>query len=428
MLRSVIAAVISCSVLAQDDAVTEDDYSELGVQSLLQTIFEVGHAADVQEVTRAAVRLVGRSYYSSDPTASAEFVKKYIQGKDLETDVAMTVPGSHRANVGFNNWKLLFAKASNSKEADAWAEHIQKLWAAGVSSRSWEHFGDFHDGIYMSTLRIQQLLDDHVGAWFYGTIYPLTRLMVPHTAWTLECKDDVWRGGDIGMRLRTKDGTLAHVKYVNEPGSFGTWYAENKSVSISEFPEFAAKTWALDEPCRNVADHEDAPNSEKLFWKITYAVPNASIARDFATTVLGAVERSCAFPYPPKRECTTGSIWMYLGVHELFQIHLVESAVPDDHERVLNYHAAYAKKAAGLATGCLHPLLYNSLVLEVDSLDTMVTKLQGYKVPHLITRTEAGRFALTFAFPGNEAIVIQVHGDTLTTAVPLDPQELRVDC
>lgn len=191
----------------------------------------------------------------------------------------------------------------------------------------------------------------------------------------------------------------------------------------------------LDEPCREdpaiemaLADANGGINNH-LWWKSTFAVVNAYEAEKFAMEVLGATDSYCPFPYPPNVSCT-GALWSRAVAQgdTNWELHFVEMFESAGHEIAVKYHEYHAQQAEALKKGCMMDSLYDNIAFTASTLDPFVQRLEKAKTPYLAMKTSAGRYALIFAFPGNEGIVVQLQSDILTLVKAKDQDEVTQAC
>jgi len=164
------------------------------------------------------------------------------------------------------------------------------------------------------------------------------------------------------------------------------------------------------------------------------------MARDFALDVLGAKARSSAYEYPPNLEKGwTGAYWINaiynlagsMSIAKQFggmEMQFIEAGDKEEREQVQEYTAYLGKKAEGLSQGCWHPLLYNTLIFEVDTLDPFVEKLNSWKSPYLAIENGDNDYALLIAFPQNEGTVVQLRSSVLTATKATSIDDVTASC
>jgi len=163
-----------------------------------------------------------------------------------------------------------------------------------------------------------------------------------------------------------------------------------------------------------------------LWWKSTYAVADAYKAMTFAEDVLGSTKGYCPFPYPPTDKCT-GALWLEVAPEgdKTFEMHFVE--MYDGKQQIVEFHEYHAQQAKALSKGCMQASLYDNLAMNVATLDPFVRRLQKSDTPFLAMKV-GDRYALIFAFPGNEAVVMQLQSDVLTAVEAMDPEAVAKAC
>jgi len=286
------------------------------------------------------------------------------------------------------------------------AEHVFNYWTS-PSQQNWSHWGDLHDGIADYTFNLSNAADD--GLKFFHHFHTVTRTYLDGTTLTFEMK----------LAGATNDSNATGFGFVIEP--------EDEQYLTEH-------CWDLDEPCRASTEEESSHIAEDgvnlhLWWKSTFSVVNASNARAFAKDVLGATDSYCPFPYPPSEHCT-GALWMRVAQEgdTFFQLHFVEFWKGHEHSEIFKYHEYHAAQAKALSQGCMMPAMYNNVAFNVATLDPFVDRLRKTSTSFLAMKTSGGRYALLFAFPGNEAIVVQLQSDVLTKADAVDAQSVAEAC
>lgn len=367
------------------------------------------------------LKVVARSYYSSDPSESAGFVHRYLNGElDLNAKPPFAPPGSTSAAAFLDGWNTYYMKGSAaSPEAERAVEDIKSTWSKALAKQSWTSWGDFHDGTYYS-FNLTNAYRDGLANWVHALPYDLGRFLIPGTTWTYEALPFPYKKIVV---LDCEDGTRQNWTITSKGDWISTTSEEPCNQAALDY--FSENTWFIEEPERDNSD--DGSHTLSFWWKVTYAVANASSARDFAVDVLGAQIRACPFPYPPNRTLgSNGAYWLEVIPGGL-EFHFVESGNSTEHQVIQNYHDLHAEKTRKLTSGCLHQLLYNNVIFDVDTLDPFVQKLDSWQAPYLAVQN-GNAYSLFFAFPGNEAVAIHLRSSMLTAAHARNPDEVLDNC
>lgn len=410
MAARTLIAVLAASAQAKDCA--DGESCALPELSLLQK--QIALTPDSAEESLPTLTLLGRSFYSSDPEASAKFMERYFSGQVVGNMANLaTVPGAVTAGAFLKShseagdYTMLFARGQSSDSVmDKFVKTAQLDFDYQTSPKvqGWSHWGDLHDGLADYDFNLSNAAADKLKFFHHGTV---TRNYLPGTAYTFELK----RTG-----LMSDDGV-----------DFG-FAVESKS----DLEYLQAHTWDLDEPCRMDMDEEaehaltGSGANDHLWWKSTYSVANAYEAMKFAEDVLGATKGFCPFPYPPTDECT-GALWMEVAAEgdKTFEMHFVEML--DGHDHIVQFHEHHAEHAKFLSKGCMQTSLYDNLAMNVATLDPFVRRLQKADTAFLAMKV-GDRYALIFAFPGNEAVVMQLQSDVLTAVEAMDQEAVAKAC
>jgi len=381
---------------------------------------------------------IGRSFYSSDPDASANFVRRYLNAyPEANGDMFVSAPGSKTTGTYQSGWRCVFIQGHDAV-MESKAKEVGQTWNAAMTDQSWTAWGDFHDGTFFD-FNITNAMADDVTNWVYDAgVAGFARLHLPGTTYTHEAldgeaKEKMSNMGERGVALKCQDRDDQRLVY--NQSSQPVWRAYGGDGNLEEpcNPDAVAylleQSWPIDEPGRQGGPVIEWPVSINLF-KITYAVANASTALDFAKEVLGATERSCPFPYPPtvteEGETVNGAKWSY--VTDKLQMHFVESGDKAQHAHIAAFHNLGRSKAEDLRNGCVSAFFLNNMNFHVDTLDPFIDKLEERQVPYLATKNGNGDYALIFAFPGNEAVVVQLSSQHLTKAAARPQSQLHENC
>jgi len=407
--RTLVAALL-VSVQAKDCADGES-CALLPELSLLQR--QVALAPESTEEPLPALSLLGRSFYSSNPEASAKFMERYFSGQVVGNVANLaTVPGAVTAGAFLKSqteagdYTMLFARGKNQDEGmDKFAMTAELDFDSQTSPavKGWSHWGDLHDGLADYVFNLSNAAADQMKFFHHGTV---TRNYLPGTAYTFELKQA------FGLDLQSDFGFAVESK--------------------SDLEYLRHHTWELDEPCRTSKEEEAQHAMESgganvhLWWKSTYAVADAYKAMTFAEDVLGSTKGYCPFPYPPTDKCT-GALWLEVAPEgdKTFEMHFVE--MYDGKQQIVEFHEYHAQQAKALSKGCMQASLYDNLAMNVATLDPFVRRLQKSDTPFLAMKV-GDRYALIFAFPGNEAVVMQLQSDVLTAVEAMDPEAVAKAC
>jgi len=391
----------------------QGDVSFLQKQIALQTDAEL-----------PVLTLLGRSFYSKDPSASAAFMQRYFNGDVVDNPSGMVaMPGAVTAGAFLKSrtdagdYAMLFARdAESDSKLDGFVENCELEFndLTSPSKKNWSHWGDMHDGIADYVFNLHNAATDGMKFFHHGTV---TRSMLEGTTYTFEMKLAIFDLRPFDTEEETLDDTAGF-----------------EIQSASDRAYLAEHSWDLDEPCRVSMEEEMKYATEEgannhLWWKSTFAVANADTANKFAMDVLGATLQYCPFPYPPNASCT-GALWVNVAKEgdASFQLHFVEFYEGSEHDEIVAVHAYHAEQAKALSQGCMMQAMYNNVAFNVATLDPFVDRLQKTSTPFLAMKTSNGRYALLFAFTGNEAIVIQLQSDVLTNADALDSGAISQAC
>jgi len=425
----------SCLQTQQPDMMLSLLQSRLSLQDDTELEKESGEDS---KVDLPKLQPVGRSFYSSDPDASANFVNRYLNSNpEANGDMFVSAPGAKAAGTYLSGWRYRFIQG-NDPVMESTAREFEDTWEAALTKRTWTAWGDFHDGTFWN-LNLTNAMADNVTNWVYSSYSPegFSRWYIPGTTYGHEGQDGPDKkavGMEPGVDLNCQDKDDQRLVYNRSSQEVWQAYGEEGNLEEPCDPDAQAylrkQTWPIDEPGRRSIGGVIEKVVPTNLFKITYGVPNASKARDFATEVLGATDKECVFPYPPtKLEDGTpvnGAKWLY--VNDWLQMHLVESGDEAQHARISEYHKLGESKAEHLRNGCLHAFFLNHIIFQVDTLDPFIDKLEERQVPYLATKNGNGDYALIFAFPGNEAVVIQLSSQHLTKASALPQSQVHENC
>jgi hypothetical protein len=238
--------------------------------------------------------------------------------------------------------------------------NAQKAWDAFCKDGTEDLWLNNHDAFPTDLIRYDEALND-------GIICSpeVLRLQVPYTLWTIEL---------------VAPANLAGLIQGSSGAGVATTACRDFSVQLTY---------------------------KKAWRKSTFMVSDSLKALKFAIDILGAVQIQSPYPWPPVENCTV-ALWGELAND--VQLHFVESPtwlLTEMDERV----------AGGLASGTWDRLMYNSLILSVDSLDPFVERLQARGSPFFITRI-GSELSLFAEMPGN-AVTVQLRSSHVSNAEPV---------
>lgn len=353
--------------------------------SLLQTQLRLGRTAPV-------LKPLGRSFFSENPANSANWWLRYTTAKPIsggetvgwsQSSESAAVLVDRTTQSGLEGVETLYFLKSADWQSSGKLGMKDFVQAANLSWRSvmerdraYTPWVDFHDGHWVETLRFDRLEADLLPF----QVYPLGfvgRGYVPHTTLTME-----WLGP-----MRPHSEQYAKMVGFEQPDKC-------RDISKDRFPEVT-------------------------FWKSTFAVLNASAAKDFAVDLLQAEEVAPnPFPWPRQPDCIAVQ-WVALPqAFGTFQLHFVEDFVYDT---VLHGIPEYLQhQREFLKTGtteCINSFMLNNLILETSSLDPFARRLEELSVPYFAFEIKE-RYALLFSFPGNEGVTLQLQSAHLSHVVP----------
>lgn len=365
------------------------------------------------------LKKIGKSYFSTDPEESARFMQKYMGLDADDPKVSLHLPGSAAAGARVEEYRVFFIKPSTSA-ADDITRQVARSWAQAMTAHAWSPWGDFHDGVYgLPHVNLTRIYEDGIDDWYYDPgERGYARWYIPSTTWTWEFQDFTSDNIATGHELDCEDGTVDFIfskndgRFLTRDGNEPCGGANNHALDY-----LSQHSWSRDQPGRGLgAGYTDA-HTHTLWWKVAYATKNASQAKDFAMDALGAQLRDCPYAYPADIENGfTGAFWLYAIAEEKggLELHFVESANMSERKEIADFTTTCAQKAQELVNGCLHPLMLNNLIFEVATLDPFVEKLEAWNAPYLAVK-DSNDYALIFAFPGNEAIVMQLRSSILSS-------------
>eukprot|EP00439_Symbiodinium_sp_Y106_P060450 s150_g8.t3 len=376
----------SLTFWARGDACEEDEVKVV----LLQT--QVKLAASTP-----SLKPLGHSFYSTDPARSAAWWLRYSTSQALPAESS----GSRLNLIGLAESEeasavqvqdsdgpikqLHFFKTPSSRSTERLAMQ-DFVKAAELSWDSVMHrqqlyspWTDFHVGLKVDTMRADHFQEDNQSFQYYipklaseSWNCKVIRAYIPNTTWTVE-----WHADLLSPRLLTQE--LLESRRTEDP-----------------------------DHCRG----SEGPEMRETWWKSTFAVANASAARDFAIKVLAAVPRGEPYPWPPQPDCIAAQ-WVTLpddGVGERtpMQMHFVEDRVYSSIWHGVPELLQYQRDFVRSHPNCINSFMLNNLILETGSLDPFIRRLAETSTPHFVFQV-SGTFALIFSFPGNEMDLRQLR-------------------
>mmetsp|Transcript_45413 Transcript_45413/g.106247 ORF Transcript_45413/g.106247 Transcript_45413/m.106247 type:complete len:400 (-) Transcript_45413:74-1273(-) len=381
----------SLTFWARGDACEEDEVKVV----LLQT--QVKLAASTP-----SLKPLGHSFYSTDPARSAAWWLRYSTSQALPAESS----GSRLNLIGLAESEEASAVQVQDSEGPIKQLHFFKTPSSRSTERlamqdfvkaaelSWDSvmhrqqlyspWTDFHVGHKMKTMKPRQFQEDDVPYQYYipdpdlSRGWRIIRAYVPNTTWTVE------------------------------------WLAEFYDLEKEELNE----AWQTKDPdhCRG----QDDRDKRDTWWKSTFGVANASLARDFAIQVLGAAPAGQPFPWPPRPDCLAAQ-WVTLPYDgeewRALQMHFVENPVYSctlhDLPELLRHQREFVRSHPD----CINSFMLNSLVLETRSLDPFIRRLAATSTPHFVFKV-SDVYALVFSFPGNEMVTLQIHSQHVSVVSP----------
>jgi len=155
------------------------------------------------------------------------------------------------------------------------------------------------------------------------------------------------------------------------------------------------------------------------WWKSTFSAANPEAAADVAVNVLGASRVDC--PYPPVAgpNCTA-AIWLMLP-GSYFALHFVKSQGYQAYPGEMQAFTRQVRSLRNLTAGRLDRFMYNSLMFRVSSLEPFVQRVQALGLPFLVVSTGPEEQALFLDVPEND-IIIQLRSKRVGVASQALPE------
>ncbi|CAE7256423.1 unnamed protein product [Symbiodinium sp. CCMP2456] len=354
------------------------------------------------------LRFVGRSFFSTDPVSTAGWWLRYSTSHSLnvydlpvmglvEAEAAAAVQITSREG---NVEQLYFLKAPSWRSdqnltMEDFVRAAEMSWATVMDKKQlYTPWTDYHDGHRVETMRIDNFQADrhhfqnYVPLQTNDSAIRIIRDYIPNTTWTME------------------------------------WFAGLGSSMTLPLDYMDTEATADPDACRKV----DRLFKKNMWWKSTFAVTNASIARDFAIRILGATPASDPFPWPPNRHCIAAQ-WVtlpYSGPRhwKALQLHFVEDPVYRSTLHGIPAFQQYQQEFMRSHTDCINSFMLNNLVLKAESLDPFIKRLSEASTSYFVSQVRAAdskhdaTYALIFSFPGNEGVTIQIRSAHVSAASP----------
>jgi len=156
--------------------------------------------------------------------------------------------------------------------------------------------------------------------------------------------------------------------------------------------------------CRT--DDKGGQRTGGSWWKSTFSAANPEAAADVAVNVLRASRIDC--PYPPVAgpNCTAGTWVQFPGTE--FQLHFVKSQGYQAYPGEMQAFTRQVRSLRNLTAGRLDRFMYNSLMFRVSLLEPFVQRAQALGLPFLVVSTGPEEQALFLDVPEND-ITIQLR-------------------
>jgi len=325
---------------------------------------------------------IGHTLISTDPDASAAFLIKYYSAKRVQLPecnhavrAAVQMPPS--LSGGGPSPLYVFVHdgslPAGALDFEALVSSINvTLTQAHLGLTTYSFFLDNHDGIKDRYMRkAAEYLSDigmPVAGYSHGPGSADPLVQIPHTMKTLQVHED------------TTPKSIVEVSMMDD--------------------------------CRQWGGSGDMHG----WWKSTFFAADPEAAASFAVTILGALRIDA--PYESNTDvlptCTAGT-WVRLpGTPSEFQLHFVRlSTLYQKFPGEMDAYTQQVRSLRNLSAGTLDHNMYNTLMLDVHSLDPFVQRLKMLSMPVLASRTGPQGFALFLDFPEND-IIIQLRSEHLT--------------
>lgn len=329
----------------------------------------------------------GRTLFSADPRASAEFFVKYFQAVRVPLpECSLAQRAAVRLSVAYGDepQTLVFINDPATGAEDL----LQQISDAGHKILS--RFGkseqatfvpwiDNHDAYSNNTaVNVSAIIEDQLPMEIYHDPFDGTmvlRLYVPGTLWTV--------------------GTGANTVITEEQTQ------QLEAQWLQPFPEL----------CRE--DPGRLPDAKPGWTKSTHMSARPEIAAKFMVDILGAEPLEPAFPWPPQEGCT--AVQWVIFPDSLLQVHFVMSKEWELDGFSIREEAQKMDALPALQSGSIHAAMHNSLVFTANSLDEYVLRLQAQSLPYEVFKACAENeldesYALIMVIPQN-SITVQIRSE-----------------
>jgi len=331
----------------------------------------------------ASLSTVGRTFLSTNPAASAAFFTTYfdahvvplvpLAGAAEQAGVDITIgPSSHVRYIFIKDQ----TKPAGNLTPNVLVPHVEASVVDVLQGRlGWSSWVDNHDGFVFNPdlFKAERAMADGVPMLLQENEL---RLYIPYTLWTLELR---------------------------EAGQFLS------SLPIPIKDEVG---------CRDSSAGFDPSKSWDVAWqKSTFSTADLNAAADFAQTILGAVEISSALPPTLPSGCPCARWFILEDVP--FALHFVNYGANRTSQGVMSTgrFVDLVESLRDLNAGVFDSYMYNSLVLNVSSLDPYLLRIKRQALPHLLLRVDAEHFALWVDVPHN-GIIFQFRSTHISVASP----------
>jgi len=360
--------------------------------NLLQVVSEVtnrGRGAAKESLLPQGVpegRPWGRTILSTNPQASADFFVRYFEAELVDLGlpscdkVEQVAVKKSWANT---TYMAIFMRddSMNMTLLESIVDTVDKsVGDVFQKERIYDPWFDNHDMFiddpgFRFDLAIQDKIDIAIFEWRFGVL-PKVRFLIPYTMWTWEVVVEREVALNLGM----------------------VWLEDtNNRPSCGDIEQADA-------------NREDYPKTP--WMKSTFMSADPFAALHWVVDVLGAEQMISPYPNPPIPGCTTGTWAVYPKSGYMF--HFVENLEYEKTPGAIAEFAASVEGQRNLMEGVFDPLMHDSLIIEVESLDPYLEKLQARSQPFFLTMVSAEEQALFMDIPNN-GIIVQLRSRSLAT-------------
>jgi len=338
---------------------------------------------------------VGRTMISTDPKTSAGFFTKYFDAKDLPVPacshqeaaaVEIQTGWGMTATYVFVKDTTLPAGTLNSSALVAEVEAKIADVFAGKAGK-YNAWIDNHDGFNQSSFKYKQALADGVNVgifdWTYTeNVFGIVRFYIPNTLFTFEL------------------------------------VAPKSDLDQYNLPEYLA------DDCRddvNMPDPTPVFGTVQPWFKTTFMAAMPGMGGGWAKDILGAVDFKAPYPWPPVPGCTE-AVWVIFPEYS-YMMHFVlsnefqTSSELESSKGTVQAFTDDVKSFRQLGAGVFDHFMLNNLIMQLDSLDPLILRLQAKGYPFLLTRV-GEEYALFTDVPEN-AQTVQFRSAHVTLAEPV---------